>query len=110
MSWEFVCTLGDVASGEFKRVTVDGIDLLVVGAENGISVIPPNCPHLEEPLENGMCDGAVLTCMKHLWQWEISSGKPVGLAEAPLKMYETKIVDQSVYVFIEEELIYEYGE
>lgn len=108
MSWEFACTLDDLRSGEMKRVNIANVDVLIVRHEDGVAAIPPSCPHLEEPLENGMCDGKILTCMKHLWQWEVDSGAPIGLAEAPLKMYETKVEDEAVYVFVSEELSYEH--
>jgi toluene monooxygenase system ferredoxin subunit len=35
-------------------------------------------------LAEGLYDGKVFTCHEHLWQWDIVSGEPQGMAEAPL--------------------------
>lgn len=107
MSWYSVGSLNEFTDGEMRTVEVAGVRVLLVGRGEGVAAIPPMCPHLEEPLEHGMCDGRLLTCMKHLWQWELDDGSPVGLAEAPLKMYPTRVVDGQVEVLVEQELIYE---
>jgi toluene monooxygenase system ferredoxin subunit len=39
------------------------------------------CPHQEVALCEGLFDGTVLTCHQHLWQWDIRSGAPMGIAE-----------------------------
>ena len=92
-----------------KRLNLDGIEVLLVGREGGVSAIPPMCPHMDEPLEHGMCDGKILTCMKHLWQWDIDSGNPIGPAEASLEMYDIKVENDDVFVFVAHELAYERG-
>ena len=46
----------------------------------------------------GLFDGAVLTCHQHLWQWDIRSGAPMGLAEAPLEVYNVLIEGDAIYV------------
>ena len=46
----------------------------------------------------GLYDGNVLTCHQHLWQWDIKTGAPLGLAEAPLERYDVFIEGEAIYV------------
>ena len=39
------------------------------------------------PLCEGLLNGSTLTCHMHLWQWDIRTGAPFGIAEAPLQGY-----------------------
>jgi toluene monooxygenase system ferredoxin subunit len=56
------------------------------------------CPHQEVCLDEGFYDGSVLTCHQHLWQWKITTGEAVGLAEAPLERFDVEVEDTDVYV------------
>ncbi|PYO59017.1 MAG: methanesulfonate monooxygenase, partial [Candidatus Rokuibacteriota bacterium] len=53
---------------------------------------------MEVPLEEGFYDGSVITCHQHLWQWDVRSGAPIGLAEAPLERYELQEEDGVLYM------------
>jgi toluene monooxygenase system ferredoxin subunit len=39
-----------------------------------------------------------LTCHQHLWQWDIRTGAPMGLAEAPLESFSVQVEGDSIYV------------
>jgi len=56
------------------------------------------CPHQEVALCDGLYDGSVLTCHQHLWQWDIRTGAPIGLAEAPLESFPVQVEGDSIYV------------
>jgi toluene monooxygenase system ferredoxin subunit len=56
------------------------------------------CPHQEVLLDGGFYDGSVLTCHQHLWQWDITTGEAVGLAEAPLERYAVEVTEGDLYV------------
>jgi toluene monooxygenase system ferredoxin subunit len=56
------------------------------------------CPHQEVALCEGLYDGSVLTCHQHLWQWDIRTGAPMGLAELPLELYKVSVDDGAVYI------------
>ena len=108
MTWKVVCKLSELVDGELCETNVVGIKILLVRVNQSIFAYPPFCPHMEEPLVNGFCDGETLTCAKHLWQWNISTGAAEGAAEKPLLMYETKIEEENVYIRTDAELQYEY--
>jgi toluene monooxygenase system ferredoxin subunit len=92
------------------ELEIDGVTILVVNAAGEYFAIPPSCPHMEEPLKTGVCRGRTLTCIKHLWQWDLSTAEPLGPAEAPLKKYQVRTSDSSIEVFLEKELTYSYEE
>ncbi len=111
MSWKVACAADQVAEDSMKRFDVDGVSLMIANVGDGFRAYPPVCPHMEEYLENsGICAGGVLTCDRHLWQWDMKTGEPQGPAEKPLLMYETKEEDGNVMVFIEHELEYEFDD
>ena len=112
MTWQRVCSTGDVVPGRPASFVVDGVTVVVAGLDDGgFSIFPPACPHMEEPLEkSGMCAGSVLTCSKHLYQWDMRTGKAAGPEENDLTLlrYDVKIENGDVYARIEDELVYEH--
>ncbi len=111
MSWKNVCSLNDLESNSLREFDVDGISIVLARVDDQVRAIPPACPHMEEPLaRSGLCSGGMLTCTKHLWQWDILTGEERGDAEKPLLMYETKVEDDNVLVFVDGELEYEYDD
>ena len=108
MSWKKVCAVSDVPENTLEKFDVDGIELIVANYGDGFRAFPPRCPHMEEPLcDSGVVFDGMLTCTKHLWQWDMSSGEKVGIAEKELLFYEVKQEDDDIYALVEEELEYE---
>jgi toluene monooxygenase system ferredoxin subunit len=111
MTWKRVCSAGDVAGNSLKKFDVDGVTVLIANTGSEFRAYPPLCPHMEEDLEeSGICEGGLLTCSKHLWQWDMLTGEMRGEAEKPLLLYEVKQEADDVLVNIEKELEYEYDE
>ena len=109
MSWKQVCGTDEIAPNALKQFEIDGVCIVIANVDGLFVAMPPLCPHMEEPLaESGICDRKVLTCTKHLWQWNLLSGEAVGMAERPLLMYQARAENGSVYVFVDKELVYDY--
>lgn len=108
VNWKPICKLSDLREGELREMDVDHIKMLLVRSGERVFAYPPLCPHMEEPLVYGMCDGKTLTCTKHLWQWNLSTGEAEGISEKPLLMYDVKIEGDVVYVHADVELQYDY--
>src|SRR5436853_1878981 len=75
-----------------------GPKLVVANAGGEFFGFQATCPHQDVPLCEGLFDGSTLTCHMHLWQWDIRSGAPLGLAEAPLELYDVTVEGDAVYV------------
>lgn len=98
MSRTFICFLKDIPDNGMRGFDVHGKRILLLKSENNIFACDGICPHQEVPLEDGLYDGKVLTCHSHLWQWDVSSGDAIGLAEMPLDTYQVSIEDESVFI------------
>ena len=108
MSWKKVCAVADVPENALEKFDVDGIDIIIANHGAGFRAFPPRCPHMEEAL----CDSAVLfdgmlTCTKHLWQWDMGSGEKTGIAEKELLFYDVKQEGGDLYAQVDEALVYE---
>jgi toluene monooxygenase system ferredoxin subunit len=111
MSWTKICDATDVPENSVKKVDVNGFSVLVVNYGAGFRVIPPICPHMEEPLEeSGIVVRCTLTCSKHLWAWNLKTLEMQGETEKPLKIYESKEENGAILANIDNELVYEFEE
>jgi toluene monooxygenase system ferredoxin subunit len=89
--WKTVCRAQDVPANGMKEFPLDGGGrVLLVNAGAEYFACQALCPHETVPLQDGVHDGAVLTCLEHLWQFDLRTGAPVGDAEAPLATYRVK--------------------
>jgi toluene monooxygenase system ferredoxin subunit len=100
MAKRLVCRVQDVAERELRECqTEDGLKLVVANAGGGEFLgFQANCPHQEVPLCEGVFDGSTLTCHMHLWQWDVRSGEPRGIAEAPLQRFALEREGDALYV------------
>ena len=110
-NWYKVCRLDDLEDGQLKKFDFNNIEFLLIKLRLECRAFPPFCPHMAEPLEeSGLCKNGILTCSKHLWQWDLDTGSIKGPSEKPLLMYETFLEDDDIWVRLEEELEYSYNE
>jgi toluene monooxygenase system ferredoxin subunit len=109
MAWTRICRADEVPENSVRKFNVSGIQILVVNYGHGFRVVPPVCPHMEEPLEeSGIVARCVLTCSKHLWSWNLETLELQGETERPLKTYRLKQEDGVLLANIEQELVYEF--
>jgi nitrite reductase/ring-hydroxylating ferredoxin subunit/(2Fe-2S) ferredoxin len=99
--WTRVCGSSDVPANGMKEFAVDGVSVLIVNAGDTFVAYQALCPHEAVPLEQGMHDGAVLTCLEHLWQFDLRTGAPMGDAQEGLRSYQLKEERGELYVGLE---------
>ena len=94
-----VCRVADVPENELREFEAEGgLKLVVANAGGEFFGFQASCPHQDVPLCEGLFDGSTLTCHMHLWQWDVRTGSPLGLAEAPLQRYPLARNGDSVYL------------
>lgn len=99
MSAQLVCNVDDVPKEGVKAFAVDdGTRVLIANSGDEYFAYQAICPHQEVELEEGFYDGCTLTCHEHLWQWDIRTGEPQGLAEKGLENYTVQVQDGQIYV------------
>ena len=96
--WMRVCRAADVPANGMKEFPVDGTSVLVVHTGTEYVAFQAMCPHEAVPLEQGVHDGCILTCLEHTWQFDLKTGAPIGDAEEGLKGYPLKRDGDDLYV------------
>ena len=94
-----ICSRNDLPADSLKEFGLgDGTRICVVNAGGTLYACQANCPHQAVALCEGVLDGSLLTCLEHLWQWDLRSGEPRGLAEKPLSVFALEIIGDEVYL------------
>ena len=98
--WKLVCRPADVPRDGMKQFEAEGGPAcLVLNTGGEYFAYQALCPHMDVKLEEGIHDGTVLTCLEHLWQFDIRTGAALGDAEAPVRVYEVKREGDALYVW-----------
>jgi nitrite reductase/ring-hydroxylating ferredoxin subunit/(2Fe-2S) ferredoxin len=97
--WKRVCATGEVPANGMKEFPVEGIGgVLVAHTGDTFVAVQAFCPHEAIPLESGVHDGCALTCLEHMWQFDLKTGAPMGDASEGLKTYPIKEDKGELYV------------
>ncbi len=100
--WKRVCPAAEVPAKGLKEVAVDGGPAVVIAnAGTAFFACQAACPHTDVPLAEGVHDGNVLTCLEHMWQFDLRTGAALGDAEAPVTTYKLKEENGDLYVWVE---------
>jgi toluene monooxygenase system ferredoxin subunit len=111
LGWQKLCSAEKVVSGQLIGVEIHGVKVLVTRIDGDFVAFPPLCPHMAEPLEmSGVCAEGTLTCTKHIWQWNLKTGEPMGDAEKPLLYYPVKLEGNELWIDFDHELAYDYDD
>jgi toluene monooxygenase system ferredoxin subunit len=101
--WKRVCDQGAVPDGGMKQFTLDtGLPILIVNAGGEFFAYQAFCPHEQVRLEDGVHDGSILTCLEHLWQFDLRTGAPVAEADSGLESYRLKEEAGVLHVWLED--------
>ncbi len=86
-AWTRVGRADEVPASGMKEFKVGSTTVLVAHTGDSYVALQALCPHEAIPLEQGIHDGCVLTCLEHMWQFDLKTGAPMGDAETGLKGY-----------------------
>ena len=100
--WKRACKADEVPANGLKEVAVEGGPRCVIAnAGKEFFACQAACPHTDVPLVEGVHDGNVLTCLEHMWQFDLRTGAAMGDAEAPMDTYKLKEENGELYVWVE---------
>jgi toluene monooxygenase system ferredoxin subunit len=97
-AWTRLCRTDEVPANGMKEFTAGGTCVLVAHTGDAYVAWQAMCPHEAIPLEQGIHDGCVLTCLEHMWQFDLKTGAPMGDAESALAGYPLKEDRGELYV------------
>lgn len=93
-----VAKAGEVPEGEGRVIKVDGVDVALFHLDGEYYAIDNTCVHRGGPLGEGMCDGIVVTCPWHGWQYDVTSGECQNVPGEGVESYEVRIEGDDVQV------------
>jgi toluene monooxygenase system ferredoxin subunit len=100
-----VCTADQLREGDMAAFFVDGVEVLVLrDARGSLHAMDGTCPHEDTPLVDGDFDGSVLTCLAHLWSFDVTTGQGINPPTCRLTQYALKVEGDDVFVDPEGEL------
>lgn len=104
MSWRAVAELSELREGKIHPVNVEGVDLILLRHEGGVSAFLDSCPHEGAQLSFGSREGDVLVCAKHLWEFDVRTGEHISRVHRPehdLRKAPARVVDGTVEVDVD---------
>lgn len=90
-----IAGIGDLREGLNKAV-VDDKEVVIIKQGETISVFSNICLHAEASLAEGYIEGNHLTCGKHQWKYDLSTGELEGDPDTHLKKLDTTLEDQDL--------------
>jgi toluene monooxygenase system ferredoxin subunit len=99
--WKRLCPVVDVPAGGMKTFHVEGVGVLVVDLGDQLVAVQSLCPHESIPLDRGVVEGPTITCLEHLWQFDVRSGAPQGAATEGLRTFALRNEDGDLFVALE---------
>lgn len=88
MEWRSVPA--DVLAGDRAVVELEGRRILLLRVDDDVHAFDNACPHEGNPLVEGEVAGGVLTCVFHLWRFDLESGACL-FGDAPVARYEAAV-------------------
>ena len=89
--WHDVAPAAQVGDGEAARLDCDGRRLFVYRAGDDYRVYDSRCPHQVTNIPHLALAGLELTCPKHKWAFDLTTGACVKKGTLPLKRFDAKL-------------------
>jgi toluene monooxygenase system ferredoxin subunit len=99
--WRETINIDDLWEGDMTAVLVDGEAVLLVNVDGQVRAYSNRCPHQASALDEGDLDGDTLTCAKHLWEFNASTGCGINPDNVQLTSFGCRVGDDgTIYVDI----------
>ncbi|MGE3288960.1 MAG: Rieske 2Fe-2S domain-containing protein [Pseudonocardia sp.] len=99
-TWDRATDLDDLWEGDMAAVAVRGTSVLLLNVDGEIRAYRNRCPHQEWALDEGDFDGRVLTCSRHLWEFDALTGDGINPDNCRLTPVKCRVDDGTVFVQI----------
>ncbi len=97
--WHDVAALHELPDGEVSRLDCDGRGLFIYRNGDTLRVYDSRCPHQVTNIPHLALEGTRLTCPKHHWVFDITTGECVEVGNRPLRQFEHRLQDGRLQVF-----------
>jgi toluene monooxygenase system ferredoxin subunit len=97
-SWRHAGSLDDIWADEMIAVKLGAAEVLLCNLDGTLAAYEDRCPHLANPLSEGVLDGGVLICGAHEWQFDARTGRGINPASACLRRYPVRLDGDQIFV------------
>lgn len=97
--WHDLCGADDVAAGQTVRLESDQGAVFVHRSANRWRVYDSRCPHEGNDIQQLALDGTALTCPRHGWRFDITTGACTAQGDRPLRELDGRVVDGRLQAF-----------
>ncbi|MBI5041319.1 MAG: Rieske 2Fe-2S domain-containing protein [Gammaproteobacteria bacterium] len=97
--WRAVTALNELPSGEISYRDCDGRNLYIYRDGDDLRVYDSRCPHQVTNIPHLALEGTQLTCPKHHWKFDVTTGECTAVGDRPLKHFEHKVENGIVFVY-----------
>lgn len=93
-----VAKVSDFHNNSMDVFEVNGKYVVVICQGGKFYAVPDQCTHARFPLHDGEILEGQIKCIHHGACFDLETGKPTLPAVKPIKLYQTEVVDDTVYV------------
>ncbi|WP_455233933.1 Rieske 2Fe-2S domain-containing protein [Thiogranum longum] len=97
--WHTVGSVDELPSGEISYRDCDGRSLFIYRDADTLRVYDSRCPHQVTNIPHLALEGTRLTCPKHNWAFDATTGQCVEVGNRPLNAFEHKVEGGVLMVF-----------
>ncbi|MCF8211980.1 MAG: Rieske 2Fe-2S domain-containing protein [Rhodoferax sp.] len=97
--WHDVAASAALVDGTVTRTECDGMGLFLYRNKRAYAVYDSRCPHQATNIPELAVQGTTLTCPKHQWEFDATSGACIKKGNSPLKKLEAKVVKGRLMAF-----------
>ena len=95
-----VARLAELAAGTGKAVEVNGKSLAIYNVNGTVYATDNACLHQGGPLGEGMLEGDVITCPRHMWQYNVRTGENLEDSMLKVETYPVRVSGDDIEVEI----------
>ena len=96
-----VANVNDLKPGESKVVEANGKTIALFNVDGKFHALDNTCKHAGGPLGEGTCDGNIVTCPWHGWQYDVTTGVCSANPQVKMDKFEVQVEGEEVKVKIE---------
>jgi nitrite reductase/ring-hydroxylating ferredoxin subunit/alkylhydroperoxidase/carboxymuconolactone decarboxylase family protein YurZ len=97
--WHDVMAIDEITDGGITYRGCDNRHLYIYRNGDAVQVYDSRCPHQVTDIPHLALDGVRLTCPKHNWTFDVSTGQCVDEGKRPLRTFESKVEAGRLVVF-----------
>ncbi len=97
--WHQLGPVDEIPTDEISYRDCDGRSLFIYRDAQTLRVYDSRCPHQVTNIPHLALEGTRLTCPKHHWAFDVTTGACVEVGDRPLNQFEHKVENNNLLVF-----------